>query len=168
MLTSYLSNLITRQLRALSGFGARIALDSGKRCDSASRYIEYRERRRGHVGAEERDPRDDSQCRAPRLAAGVTVSKTGHRRESFLQVQAHARKQPSRAQLFTRRPCCPERRQNRCSSKSTEREGYGEAQRYVGRSPPRPGRLDHSDSLHVLSAGPLDGRIPHLPGRRQW
>ena len=79
--------------------GARIALDSGKRCDSASRYIEYRERRRGHVGAEERDPRDDSQSRAPRLAAGVRVSTTGRRRESFLQVQVHARKQPSRVRL---------------------------------------------------------------------
>ena len=41
------------------------------------------------------DPRDDSQCRAPRLAAGVRVSTTGRRPESFLQVQAHARKQPS-------------------------------------------------------------------------
>ena len=45
-------------------------------------------RRRGHVGAAERDPRDDLQCRAPRLLAGVTVSTTGFRREFFLQVQA--------------------------------------------------------------------------------
>ena len=56
-------------------------------------------RRRGHVGAAERDPRDDSQSRAPRLAAGVTVSTTGRRRESFLQVQADARKPSSRARL---------------------------------------------------------------------
>ena len=47
-------------------------------------------RRRGHVGAADRDPRDDSQSRAERLAAGVRVSTTGRRRESFLQVQAHA------------------------------------------------------------------------------
>ena len=56
-------------------------------------------RRRGHVGAADRDPRDDSQSRAERLAAGVRVSTTGRRRESFLQVQAHAQKQPSRARL---------------------------------------------------------------------
>ena len=45
------------------------------------------------------DPRDDLQSRAPRLAAGVTVSPTGRGRESFLQVQADARRQPSRVRL---------------------------------------------------------------------
>ena len=47
----------------------------------------------------ERDPRDDSQNRAPRMAAGVTVSTTERRRESVLQVQADARSQPSRVRL---------------------------------------------------------------------
>ncbi len=54
---------------------------------------------RGHMGAAERDPRDDSESRAPRMAAGVTVSTTGRRRESVLQVQADARRQPSRVRL---------------------------------------------------------------------